>query len=93
MDIEPIPISQGKSFFLTRSKLGRKIRIPPNKSRVVAKSLQNAKPIGERPLRRMRIYIRIPEVDQQKEAAITRRIQVSLPVLNRLKVWVTVSLL
>ena len=74
MLITPIAISQGMSFFFTRSNLGRMIKMPTSNIREDIKSLQNAKPTAENPLFSMILKMKIPEVPQQAVAIRTRNI-------------------
>jgi hypothetical protein len=56
------------------------MRMPINKTRAVVKSLQNARLTADKLLLWMMRLIKIPEVDQHREAVTTRRILDTLDV-------------
>ncbi len=82
MLMAPIPISQGRSFFLITSRLGLMISIPASNNSEVVKSRQKASPTADRPLCLIIRLMKIPEVPQHAVAVTTSKTLDSLLVMG-----------
>jgi hypothetical protein len=91
MLMAPMPINQGRSFFLTISSLGLMIRMPKNSIIDVVRSRQKARPTADKSVSLMIRLMNIPEVAQHAVAVITVKIPESLVEMGFLDNWANVS--
>ena len=72
--IDPMPASQGRSFFLITSSLGLMIKMPSSSRSGVVRSRQKARPTADNSVSLIMRLMNMPDVAQHAVAAITNKI-------------------